>query len=344
MREAIVIGAGPAGLAAAVLLARRGVAVRLLDRTGQPGGAYARIDPTMRMTSPARLTALPGRPLAEVPPYFTVGEYLAYLQAYAASAPDIERAVVERVRAVGPGYELAIAGEGFDDRTLACETVIVASGVYDFPVVPVLPGTPTVPVIHAAHWQTARDARPGRRVLVVGGATSAVEIAEHCARRGCVTTLATRQLALGPQTILGFDPANVVMPLLAHVRPRRFCDGATVPAGDRGFAELRRRGALAVHREPVRIDGRTATLADGHVCEVDLVVLATGYRHEAPFLPADLARTRRGTVRCRRNESVSHRGVFVIGAPCARSAASQYLYGIARDAEAVACELAERRS
>ena len=46
--------------------------------------------------------------------------------------------------------------------------------------------------------------------------------------------------------------------------------------------------------------------------------------------------------RCRRNESVSHRGVFVIGAPCSRSAASQYLYGIARDAEAVAREIARK--
>jgi cation diffusion facilitator CzcD-associated flavoprotein CzcO len=207
---------------------------------------------------------------------------------------------------------------------------------------PAFAGTPSIPVIHAAQWITERHARAGTRVLVVGGATSAVEIAEHCARRGCVTTVAARRLALGPQTIFGIDPSVAVLPLLAHLRPRRFCGGATVPAGDRGFAELRKRGALAVHREPTRIDGNVATLADGHRCEIDLVVLATGYRHEAPFLPGDLARTPRGLARCRDNESVSHRGLFVVGSPCARSAASQYLYGIARDAEAVARVIAMR--
>ncbi len=325
----LVIGAGPAGLATAAALQRVGVAVRLVDRDGRIGGAYARIDPTMLMTSPASLTSLPGLPV-ERPGYFTVGEYLAYLTSYA-TAFDLapERKVVHQIRAVGPAYAV-------DDDSY--ETLVVASGVFDSPNRPAFAGTPSVPVIHSAQWVTATHARPGSRVLIVGGATSAVEIAEHCARRGCLTTLATRKLAIGPQTILGFDPAHIVLPLLSWFRPTSFCAGATVPAGDRGFRELR----IAVHREPTRIDGAIATLADGHRCEVDLVVLATGYRHEAAFLPADLARTPRGLARCRRNESVSHRGVFVVGVPCARSAASQYLYGIARDAVAVARVIAER--
>jgi hypothetical protein len=71
-------------------------------------------------------------------------------------------------------------------------------------------------------------------------------------------------------------------------------------------------------------------------------VLATGYHHATPFLPAYLARTPRNLVRCRANESVSARGIFVVGAPCSRSAASQYLYGISRDAERVARVIAER--
>ncbi len=339
-RDALVIGAGPAGLATAALLRRGGMAVRLVDREARVGGAYARLDGTLLMTSPARLTLLPdGPPTGTLPAYFTASEYLAYLTAYAARHAVVpERATIEEVRASGPGYLARVRGA----EPITTEIVVVASGVHDWPHRPVFAGTPAVPVVHAAQWVTETHARAGSRVLIVGGATSAVEIAEHCARRGCITTLATRKLALGPQTILGFDPANLVLPLLARLRPRGFCAGDTVPAGDRGFAALRDRGAIAVHREPISIAGRTATLADGHRCEIDLVVLATGYRHAAPFLGAEVARTPRGIVRCRRNESVSHRNLFVVGAPCSRSAASQYLYGIARDAEAVAKTIVER--
>ena len=337
MREALVIGAGPAGLAIAAMLGRNGVDARLIDREGTIGGAYARLDPEMLMTSPASLTALPGIPVTRGG-YFTGAEYVAYLTAYAAAYGLVpERGVVQSVRASGPGYVV-----GLRDDELSCETIVVASGVHETPYRPHFEGTPTIPVIHSAQWVTRRHAIAGSRVLIVGGATSAVEIAEHCARRGCTTTVATRKLALGPQTIFGFDPAIIVLPVLAHLRPRSFCQGETVPAGDRGFAELRERGAISVHHEPIKIDGRTVTLADGHHCDVDLVVLATGYRHEAAFLPPEVARTARGIVRCRRNESISHRSLFVIGAPCARSAASQYLYGIARDAQRVASTIAQR--
>ncbi len=337
MKEALVIGAGPAGLATAAMLAKHGVVATLVDRDGRIGGAYARLDPELLMTSPASLTALPGMPVTHSG-YFTSAEYLAYLTAYAAAHALVpERGTVEQIQTSGPGYTVRMTG---DERNY--ETIVVASGVFESPHRPRIEGSPSVPVIHSAQWMTRRHAIAGSHVLIVGGATSAVEIAEHCARRGCTTTVAARKLALGPQTILGFDPAIIGLPVLSHVRPRKFCAGETVPAGDRGFAKLRARGAIAVHREPVRIDGRTVTLADGHRCDVDLVVLATGYRHEAAFLPPEVARTARGMVRCRRNESTSHRNVFVVGAPCANSAASQYLYGIARDAERVAHAIAER--
>jgi putative flavoprotein involved in K+ transport len=330
-----VIGAGPAGLATAAALATRGVEIRMIDREALIGGAYARMDPTLLMTSPAALTGLPG--MTAPPPraglYLTAAEYVAYLRDYA-DAHDLvpEAATVSRVRVSGPGYRVELAsGEVVD-----AETIVVASGVFDHPYRPTFAGTPAMRVIHSAEWR--RDlVKLGMRVVVVGGATSAVEIAELCARAGCTTTVAARRIAIGPQQVLGLDPTFISLPLLAYVRPHQFCRGTyTVPAGDRGFAKLRRNGSLAVRREPVRIDGTIVELADGHRCEADLVVLATGYQHAAPFLPEDLARTPRGIADTRRNESVSHRGIFVVGAPCARAAASQYLYGIARDARRVA--------
>jgi cation diffusion facilitator CzcD-associated flavoprotein CzcO len=92
--EIAIIGAGPAGLATAACLRARGVAFRLLDRTGEPGGAYREIYPRTVLASPARYTALPGLAPSHAGEYITAGRYLEYLRAYA----DHHRLAVERAR------------------------------------------------------------------------------------------------------------------------------------------------------------------------------------------------------------------------------------------------------
>jgi putative flavoprotein involved in K+ transport len=329
----LVIGGGPAGLATAAMLRARGVAFRLLDREGAIGGAYARMDPDIVMTSPTRLVGLPGLALTARGPYATAREYHAYLRDYARAhelAP--EAGIVEAIAPAEGGYRVTLRGGEIVDAA----AVVVATGMFDFPHVPELPTDGSVEVIHARDWRNAL-ATPGKRVVVVGGASSAIEIAEICATRGCRVVLATRRVWIGPAKVLGVDPALALLPVLARTRPRRFCNGeVTVPGVDRGFKALCKRSAILVRREPARIDAARVVLADGAAAPADLVVLATGYRHTAPFLPPDLARNEAGSPRCEHAESVSHRGLYFVGVPCARSAASQYLYGIARDAAAVA--------
>ena len=383
MLDAIVIGAGPAGIATAAMLAKRGGRFALVDRNGLVGGAYARMEPSIVMTSPARLVGLPGKRFEPARPYGTAAEYHHYLVDYAREAGvavgrfDVEAieinndgfVVIERVRTrtaaeassdvdpgagregseaghpqdtVLPGDEQAATGPSDDRRRLSARALVIATGMFDFPIIPAIEGTPTVPVVHARDWREASFAN-GQVVLVVGGASSAIEIAESCARRGCVVTVAARKISIGAQKIFGVDPALALFPVLARTRPARFCDGRfTVPGVDRGFAELRERGAIAVRRELRRIDGSVIELVDGARIEVDTIVFATGYRHDTSIVPAVVTRTARGTLECQRGESVSHRGLYVVGGPCATSAASQYLYGIARDAEAIARRIVPR--
>ncbi|MCE9576001.1 MAG: FAD-dependent oxidoreductase [Deltaproteobacteria bacterium] len=336
--DVVVIGAGPAGLATAAMLQEDGRRVALIDRASV-GGAYARMDPALVMTSPARLVGLPGLRFASDRPYATAAAYHAYLVDYARAHRLVPLAAdVSTVERDGRGYRVATtAGE-----ILETDTVIAATGVFDHPVRPAIPGALTVPIVHARDWRVDQVA-PGERVLIVGGASSAIEIAEACARAGCAVTLATRRVAIGRATVLGVDPAHALFPLLTHISPRRFCDGrTTVPGVDRGFHALRRRGAITVRSAPVWFDGDRACFAGGASLAVDRVVLATGYHFAAPCLPPDLERTPGGAPRCTDNESRSHPGLFVVGGPCARSAASQYLYGIARDAQALARRIARR--
>ena len=76
----MIIGAGPAGLAAAVCLATRGVDHVLLERPG--GAAIRKVDPQMRLLSPKRLSRLPGMKFPASSSYPTFDELVRALAAY----------------------------------------------------------------------------------------------------------------------------------------------------------------------------------------------------------------------------------------------------------------------
>jgi putative flavoprotein involved in K+ transport len=337
----VIIGGGPAGLAAAACLSRRGVPYRVLDTRGEPGGAYRDIYGAIVLASPRAIDALPGLPLPAGGDYVTVGEYRAYLGRYAEHHRiAVDKATVTAVAREGRAFRVDT-----DTETMTAPAVVVATGLWSFPVVPALAGTPAVPVIHACAWR-GPEAHPGERVLVVGGGSSAVEIAEHSARAGRVVFVAARRpIKTMPRNLLGVDVHYWVAPLarLPTWLDRRRCERPpTLPATDLGFSALCRSGAIAVRPALQAVEGSVARFAGGATEVVDLVVLATGFRHEAPFLPPEVARAPAGHVQAREGESVSWPGLFVLGAPCAVSFESEFLRGAARDAEIVAGKIAAR--
>lgn len=358
----LVIGAGPAGLATAAALQAREIPVHHVDRTGAVGGAYSRIHEALQLASPAALIGLPGVPFAASAAYIQVREYRDYLRCYA----EVWKLAPEPLSVQRVGYRgrhsFRVAMSGTDvGAGVTCanyHSVVVATGMYDHRIRPDIPGlpadgpaTPERPAVgHAAEWRGAGDLR-GRRVLVIGGATSAVEIAEDCASAGgqVVVSTLSGQVATWPSRILGVDP-NALL-LRAGVRlPRWFtgraCEyGFTAPGTDHRFSALRARGLIDVRGRALRFEGRRAVFAasagrGGSESSFDRVVLATGYRHATPFSSVEVARTAAGHPRCHRGQSVSHPGLYFVGFPCAHNLTSQYLHGMARDSERVADAIA----
>src|SRR5690554_1004491 len=83
--DALVIGAGQAGLATGFDLARRGLKFAILERGAQPCGSWPHYYESLRLFSPARYSALPGLPFPGDPDaYPGRDEVSAYLQSYAA--------------------------------------------------------------------------------------------------------------------------------------------------------------------------------------------------------------------------------------------------------------------
>lgn len=384
-RRSLVIGAGPAGLAAVAELRKCGVEVHHVDRTGAVGGAYARVHQSMRLTSPTSCISLPGLAIEASTEYVTAGAYRAYLARYARAyglAPDREQ--VRQVAYRGRNcFQVTLAApdrtrdadspeRGPTDMTRSrpgdsghrgwYHSVVVATGMYDYRARPTIPGlslessikadggadgaTGRPTVEHAALWRGA-SGLSGRRVLVVGGASSAIEIAEECAAAGARVVVSTRsgRVFAWRQRILGIDPSPYIYRILARLPAgagHPACErGHSLPGVDISFSASRARGLIEVRGPIVRLVGARAHFADRSVsAPFDRVVLATGYRHATPFLPRAVARTPAGYPRARAGQSVSHEGLYFVGFPCAHDMNSAYLYGMARDSRRVARTIA----
>jgi putative flavoprotein involved in K+ transport len=337
----LIIGAGPAGLATAASLSALGVRFDLVDRRGVTGGAYRHIRPDLQLTSPTRYTALPGLGEVAAGEYVTAGEYREYLERYARHhALAARRAEVTAVTRAAAAFEVAM-----DGVTHAYDAVVVAAGMYDFPRWPDVPGLRAHPrVVHARDFADPGAFR-GREVAILGGATSAVEVAEALAHAGARPVLCARRLSVAPQRILGRDVHDLTawMEALPRWLLGSYCDRRpTLPATDLGFGALVRDGRVRVAGAAERFDGSRMVVQGGEVLAPEAVVVATGYDFSTPFLPPDVPRARAGHPRADGGEVRGWPGLYVVGYPCARSLASEFLRGVQRDSIEVAGRIARR--
>lgn len=141
--DALVVGAGPAGVAAALALVERGRDVFVVDEGLEPGGGALALD------APAR------------------APFASALEAFASAARDGRLRFSRRAAALAVfGGEVLVVG---DDETslLRARTTVLAVGAHDG-VVPFegndLPGVMSP---RAAGWLLARGVLPGERIVVI---------------------------------------------------------------------------------------------------------------------------------------------------------------------------------
>jgi putative flavoprotein involved in K+ transport len=301
-----VVGAGPAGLAAAACLRERGVDATLLergDRLGEPWrGRYDRLHlHTIRW-----LSNLPGY---RIPRGFGrwVGRdrFVEYLERYAAHHRLEPRfgADVQRVDRDGDGWRLSTP-----TGPIGAESVVVATGFSRVPWLPEWPGSFAGQLVHSADYRNPEPYR-GRDVLVVGAGNSGSEIAVDLVEGGAARVriavrtppnIVRRDTFGFPSQLLGIAlrplPEPVMNPIGAVLRratvpsleryglPRpqqpysQFLRTGTVPILDVGFVAAVRRGAIEVVRAVAGFEGDQVILGGGTRIRPDAVVAATGYR------------------------------------------------------------------
>lgn len=300
-----VVGAGPAGLAAAATLRHAGAQVAVLERAEVGASWISRYD-CLHLHTVRWLSGLPGY---SIPRSFGTwpsrDRVVDYLRAYAARSAVEIRAGVDVARIDREdGRWVVRAGEG---DTVA-DRVVVATGYSNVPFVPEWPGALAGEVVHSSAYRNPGPFR-GRRVLVVGSGNSGAEIAADLAYGGAAEVLLSvrtppaivrRDTAGVPTQLLGIAsshlPVAIVDRIASTLRRVAFPDLAPLglPAPERPYSEfLRRRvipvidvgivgavrdGRVRVVADVERLDGDAVRLADGSSVAVDAVLAATGYR------------------------------------------------------------------
>jgi len=195
--DVVVIGAGQAGLSSAYFLRRAGfepgTGYVVLDGDRAPGGAWQHRWPSLRMETVNGIFDLPGMVFEQpspreqasvaVPRYFAEFEQRFQLAVH-------RPATVQAVR-YGPGDRLLVET---GTETWAARAVINATGTWTKPFWPYYPGRETFlgRQLHAATYPGPGEFA-GKRVIVVGGGITAIQLLSELADAGASTTWVTRR-------------------------------------------------------------------------------------------------------------------------------------------------------
>ena len=268
--DCAVVGAGPAGLAASVALAGRGVDHLVLERDRVAGTWRSQRWDSFRLNTAGWMNTMFGD--QERYAYAPGAEIVERMERVAAGCPVRESVRVERLGPAGDGWALATG-----DGELRARTVVVATGDQNVPRVPALaarlPGR--VAQLHAATYRSPAQLPEGA-VLVVGSAQSGCQIAEDLLAGGRRVVLATSPAGRVPFRHRGRDILEWLIEAgFMDQRPQDLPDPAMMkatmpiiaPGHGLSLPALARAGATLAGR-PVAVDGERVGFDDSAAANV----------------------------------------------------------------------------
>lgn len=280
MLEAVVIGAGQAGLAASYHLGRHGLEHVVLER-GRIGESWrSQRWASFALNTPEWMNRLPGDAADDGrrDDFLTADAFVARLQAYADQhgLPVRTGTAVTRVtRGKSEGtFVVSIAGNGGTDM-IETRAVVVASGIQNVPKIPPLAAFLPEGLRQFAASEYRRPSElPAGAVLVVGSAQSGVQIVEDLLAAGRMVYLCTSAVGRLRRRSRGLDSTEwLARAGFFDVTPEQLPDPRMMAAkwpqisgvGRRGHTvslqHLAELGAILLGR-PTAVDGARLTLDD----------------------------------------------------------------------------------
>lgn len=311
-----IIGAGPSGLASARALGRRGIAVEGYEASHGVGGLWDITNPRSTMYESAHLISsrtttefaeFPMRTAVDYPGHRVLLEYFRdYAEHFGLTALFRFDTTVTRLEPRDGGWDLTSSGpEG--EQTRWYDGVVLANGTLAEPNVPTFAGEFTGEILHTSGYKNAAQLA-GKRVLLIGAGNSGCDIAVDAVHRAASVDMSVRRgYYFVPRYLFGrpSDTLNQGRPLPPRIKQSiesRVLKAFTGDPARFGFPKPDYRiyeshpivntmilnhlgqGDLRIRADVDRFDGAVVHFRDGTSGEYDLVLLATGYTLDYPFV------------------------------------------------------------
>ncbi len=305
------------GLAAARQLQRHGIPFVGFELHSDVGGLWDIANPHSTLYQSAHLisskgtTAFAELPMPDaVPPYphhSQIGQYFRdYAEHFGLRQHYQFNTRVVRLERLSQGWRLVSEQDG-TLREWQFEGVLIANGTLHTPNQPALPGRFTGELLHSSAYRSA-ELFADKRVLVIGCGNSACDIAVDAVHRARSVDLSVRRgYHFLPKFILGKPTDTFGGAIKLPRRLKQLVDGLLVRAllgkpSQYGLPDPDYRlyeshpvmNSLVLHhighgdiqpRGDIRsVDGKRVTFVNGDSAEYDLILQATGYKLDYPFI------------------------------------------------------------
>ncbi|MFN3581755.1 MAG: flavin-containing monooxygenase [Pseudomonas sp.] len=312
-----VIGAGPMGLAAARNLQKLDIPFTGFELHSDVGGLWDIDNPhstmydSAHLISSKRMTEFAEFPMRdEVAAYPHHAEMRRYFRDYAEHFKlkqhyEFSTRVLD-ISPDGDGWTLVSERDG-QQQSRRFDGVLIANGTLHTPNLPKLPGEFAGELLHSAQYRSP-EVFKGKRVLILGCGNSGADIAVDAVHHAASVDMSLRRgYYFIPKFIKG-KPTDTLGGKLKLPRPlKQRLDAALIrllsgKPSDYGLPDPDYRlyeshpvmnslilhhlghGDIKARRDISRIDGNTVHFSDGQSGEYDLILQATGYLLDYPFV------------------------------------------------------------
>ncbi|KAK9058857.1 hypothetical protein SSX86_023701 [Deinandra increscens subsp. villosa] len=319
---AVIVGAGPSGLAAAACLKEQGVPSVVIERSNCIASLWQlKTYDRLRLHLPKRFCELPLMPFPEdFPTYPDKKQFVEYLEAYAKrfGIDPVFDSSVERGEydeSIGMWRVKGVGRKLGEEMEYVCRWLVVATGENAEVVVPEIEGMPEFcgEVKHTSEYKNG-SVYKGKKVLVVGCGNSGMEVCLDLCNHNAKPSLVVRDAVhVLPRDMLGKSTFGLSMWLLKWLPVRlvdRFLlfvswlilgntarfglDRPTVgplelksisgktPVLDVGALAKIKSGDIKIYPSIQQIGNHSVQFFNGKTENFDAIILATGYKSNVP--------------------------------------------------------------